>query len=217
MNIITIVSCGPGALSYVTEAAYHAVAHAEVLVGAPRLLAMFPQSTAQPYAVGADIAAVLDIIEEQAKQYKVAVLVTGDAGLHSLATHVIRRFGRQHCHIIPGISSVQVAFAKLGLEWINAYVVSAHGVMPQLTCESLQYYERIAILGGGKKTLPWVSQAVHALKNTHTSFICQNLTLPNEMVAECSESNLKNLQSSDLTIIVLVKKALLETHLEGTE
>ncbi len=209
---ITIISCGPGALEYLTEAAHQAVAQAEILIGAKRLLAMFPQSNAQCHPVGANISAVLEVITQYVKYRKIAVLVTGDAGLHSLATLVIQAFGNEHCQIIPGVSSVQVAFARLGLEWINAHVISAHGVIPKMPIESLQYYERIAILGGGKTTLHWVSQAVTALGRTHKGFICQNLTLSNEVVVECTNDRLNNLQSGDLTIIILVKKEILENR-----
>ncbi len=41
---ISIVGCGPGSLDYLTPAALRAIEEAEVLVGAIRLLDLFPAS-----------------------------------------------------------------------------------------------------------------------------------------------------------------------------
>ncbi len=117
---ITIVGCGPGSPDFLTVAALNAVEEAEVLVGAQRLLDLFPASNAERFVLGAGIGSALDEILERFIEKRVAVLVTGDPGLYSFAKLVIERFGRENCRIIPGISSVQCAFASIGTDWADA-------------------------------------------------------------------------------------------------
>ncbi|RKZ88558.1 MAG: precorrin-6y C5,15-methyltransferase (decarboxylating) subunit CbiE [Candidatus Parabeggiatoa sp. nov. 1] len=211
---ILIVSCGPGAPEYITEVARQAVSQAELLVGAARLLAMFPEGTAQRCSISANISAALDAIDTAYLHQKVVVLVTGDAGLHSFARSIIRRFGRTHCQIISGISSVQVAFARLGLEWTNAHIISAHGTTPYVIDESLATEERIAILGGGKASWTEIESIIEKCRATHIAFLCENLTLDNERVIALEEKRLSTLQPASLSIILLVSRVCLPFDVE---
>ena len=49
---------------------------------------------------------------QQHRGRRIAVLVTGDPGLASLASAVIEHFGFSFCRVLPGISS-----HRLGNEW----------------------------------------------------------------------------------------------------
>jgi cobalt-precorrin-7 (C5)-methyltransferase len=206
---ILIVSCGPGAPEYLTETARQAVNQAELLVGATRLLALFPEATAQRYPVKADLNTALDNIETAYPKQKIVVLVTGDAGLHSFAKTIIQRFGRTHCQIISGISSIQVAFARLGLEWTNAHIISAHGTTPDVNHERLATEERIAILGGGKASWAIIENIIEKCRPTHAAFLCENLTLENERVIALEDKALSSLEPASLSIIVLVSHRLI--------
>ena len=123
---ITIVGCGPGSPEYVTPAAIAAVEKADLLIGTERLVRLFSPRPTQSVVVNSTVEQALDAIEQRPDCKNVAVLVTGDPGIFSLARLVIERFGREQCRVIPGISSVQAAFARLGLDWADTRILSAH-------------------------------------------------------------------------------------------
>ncbi len=148
---IVIVGCGPGSPAYVTEAARQAVARAEVLAGSRRLLDLFPDGPADRIAVDADVSGLLDKIADiRAAGRIIAALVSGDPCLFSLAQSVAKRFGREHCELIPAVSSVQVAFARLGLDWAEARILSAHAATPKITEDELRRTDTLAVLLGAK-------------------------------------------------------------------
>ena len=159
-----IVGCGPGSVRYVTEAAREAAAGAEVLVGGRRLLELFPPGSAEQIVVGADIAAAIEqIVVKYAAGRRVVVLVGGDPGLHSLAQNVVRRVGRQCCELVPAVSSVQVAFTRLAMDWSDARILSAHGRTPAIAADKLAEADKIAILAGTKDALRWSAETAAAL------------------------------------------------------
>ncbi len=123
---IAIVGCGPGSIDYITLAAAKAVQNAEVLVGAKRLLELFGDSKAEQIVVTGHIEDVLDKIQAACETRTVAVLVSGDPGIFSLTKTVNKRFGRENCITIPAVSSLQMAFARIGLDWADAKIISAH-------------------------------------------------------------------------------------------
>jgi cobalt-precorrin-7 (C5)-methyltransferase len=206
---ITIVGCGPGSADCMTVEAICAVGSADVLVGAKRLLEILPKCPAERITVGADIEAALDQIETRRGSKRVAVLVTGDPGLCSLAQPVIKRFGRKACKVIPGVSSVQVAFARVGVDWYGARIVSVHGREPNVSQESLACEEKIAVLTEGAGSLPWVADLAGHMDDVRV-FLCEDLTLDSEKVSQVDPSDLKDLEISSRTVVLLIKGNVLE-------
>lgn len=206
---ITIVGCGPGGREYLTDAARQAVQQAGLLIGARRLLELFPKAKAERVAVGADIAAVLNIMAENLERRSLVVLVTGDPGLHSLAQPVVRRFGRDRCRILPGISSVQAAFAAAGVDWMNARVLSAHGALPEVDPREFEAVEKIAVLAGTPSALGWIGELAERLGSRRV-LVCEDLTLPEERVTEVAAEALAGFEAGSRTVVLLLRPGLLE-------
>lgn len=209
MKPITIVGCGPGALEYVTPAALRAISQAEVLVGAHRLLETFPEITAERVIVGADVPKALDAMSNYLGQRRIVVLVTGDPGLCSLARPVIRRFGRDACRVIPGISSVHAAFASVGIDWFGARILSAHDCSPAIAPASLAIENKLAVLAGNPANAEWVEALVVALYTTHDIYLCENLTLDDESVRRIDSLNLP-MKLASRSILLFIKKEALQ-------
>ena len=154
------------------------------------------------------MAAVLAAIARHLPGGRVVVLVTGDPGISSLARPVLRRFGRAACTVIPGISAIQAAFARLGLDWLDARLVSAHGRTPDITVDELVRYDKIAVLAGTQAAMQWTARVAEALPH-HEVYLCRELTLPAEEVQLTSADEIRQIPASGRIIIIFVKEGLL--------
>jgi precorrin-6y C5,15-methyltransferase (decarboxylating) CbiE subunit len=211
MKKCTIIGCGPGSEDYLTPAACRAVEHASVIVGTKRLLELFPKSPAEKVAVGARIEEVLDLVALRQDSDSIVFLVTGDPGIFSLSKLVVKRFGRDSCEVIPGISSVQAAFAKLALDWADARIISAHKENPSdQEWSSVGASDKIAVLAGRKAALEWLAAAVPELEGRRRIFVCEDLTLASEKVYETTAKELADVELSSRTIILIIKSEILE-------
>ena len=207
---ITIVGCGPGSPAYLTDAARQAVAHTEILVGSQRLIELFPNAPAERILVDAHIASLLDRMALlHAAGRRLAVLVSGDPGLCSLARNVVGRFGREGCEVIPAVSSVQVAFARLGLDWTDTRIVSAHGRTPEASSGELRRSDKIAVLIGTQEALRWSARIALDLAGSHTLFLAENLTLADERFRQVSAEQLGNMEAASLSMILLIRNSVL--------
>jgi len=206
---ISIVGCGPGSREYLTPAALRMVEQADLLVGSSRLLDLFPSGVADRIEIEPDLEKTLDYLEDYLDRGRIAVLVSGDPGLHSLARRIIHRFGRSRCRVIPGVSSVQAAFAAIGLDWTDALILSAHSGDPQYgpACASS---DKIAVLCGRTTALQWVACELLPTVDDPVVIVCENLTLENERVFETTPETLGTLSVSTLTIVLLIKRSLLK-------
>lgn len=206
---VVIVGCGPGGEEYVTPAAKQAVEEADVVFGAKRVLGLFEDAQVEKVSIASPLEDTLAEIEERAgKGQKVAVLVTGDPGLRSLARPVIERLGRDRCRVVPGVSSVQAAFAAIGISWENARIVSAHHELPSVTPEDLRAEDRIAVLLGAEYAVEWTADLARKLSD-HRCFVCENLTLEEERVREVDAEKLAEIDPPGRTVVILVRKELL--------
>ncbi|MBI5249779.1 MAG: precorrin-6y C5,15-methyltransferase (decarboxylating) subunit CbiE [Desulfomonile tiedjei] len=206
---IAIVGCGPGSPDYLTPAAEKAVEQADVLVGAKRLLALFSNSSAVRIEVNSGIEETLQRMEETEKEKRIAVLVTGDPGIFSLGRRVIKRFGRENCRVIPGISSVHAAFAAIGVDWADAWIISAHKEDPD-SVPPIAHWDKIAILGGRETSLQWIAAHLPADSvEERRVFVCENLTLDDERIIEIRASDLGGLKAASRTVVLIMKKSLI--------
>ncbi|MFF5251813.1 precorrin-6y C5,15-methyltransferase (decarboxylating) subunit CbiE [Streptomyces leeuwenhoekii] len=121
--MITVIGTGTGAP--VPEAA---VAGAELVVGGRRHLEAVRLPAAAERVVLGPLAPALDTVARYvAEDRRVVVLASGDPGFFGIVRALAERFGPGRLDVRPGVPSVAAAFARIGLPWEDAVVVSAHG------------------------------------------------------------------------------------------
>jgi len=108
--------------------------------------------------------------------------------------------------VIPGISSLQAAFARLGLDWLGVRIIDAHGKDPSVHLKSLEGIDKIAVLGGRKESLSWLLQETSTLGEDFSLWACEDLTLETERIRELDPRTAAGLEFSSRTIFVLVRK-----------
>lgn len=204
---IRIIGAGPGAPEYFSLAGRRAAQESDIVVGSQRLLELVSNHPMRRVA-GPAVESTLAAISSCAPEKTVSVLVSGDPGLLSLARLVIARFGRFACEVIPGISSLQVAFARVALDWYDAKVVDAHGSAPELSPSALAAEAKTAIFLGSARAASWLSDLSAALRSSHALVACSHLTQPNEYVREVLPENLPSLATAPSTVLLVLRKDL---------
>ena len=110
--------------------AIKSIESAKVLAGGRRALAEFARADQRQIVITGDVAATLAAIEAALNDNEVTVMVSGDPGYYSLLPALNARFGERVGEVVPGVSSLQVAFARLKMPWQNATLLSFHGREP---------------------------------------------------------------------------------------
>ena len=201
---LTIVGCGPGSREYLTRAAEKIVDEAEVIVGSPGLLALFPEARGEKLAVDG-IYERLNMVEKVCQKKKTVLLVTGDPGVHSMARLAIERLGRENCEVIPGISSVQLAFAKAGLVWDEARVMSYHGGEVGNLREISNQKAHVAILTDEKNPPSKIAEELLThCEPARAVILCERLSLPGEKIQQMTLDALKDVKADSPNIVILV-------------
>jgi precorrin-6Y C5,15-methyltransferase (decarboxylating) len=125
------------------------LAGAELVVGGRRHLDAVRLPEAAERIVLGPLAPALDTVAEYVeKERSVVVLASGDPGFFGIVRALAERFGPERLDVRPGVSSVAAAFARAGLPWEDAVVVSAHGRDPRTAVNMCRAYPKVAVLTG---------------------------------------------------------------------
>ncbi|MYS21740.1 MULTISPECIES: precorrin-6y C5,15-methyltransferase (decarboxylating) subunit CbiE [unclassified Streptomyces] len=147
--MITVVGAGTGGPAPSLPDG-DAVPDAGLVVGAARHL----ESAAWPAGVRrlvlGPLAPALDAIEAHLTEGRgpVVVLASGDPGFFGIVRALGERFGPAALEVRPSSPSVAVAFARLGLSWDDAVVVSAHGRDLRTAVNVCRAHRKVAVLTG---------------------------------------------------------------------
>ncbi len=145
--MITVIGCDGGPLPPGADAA---LAGATLVVGAARHLASV-RTAAETLALGDVAGAVARLSTHDGHA---VVLASGDPGFFGIVA-TLRRAGLRPV-VLPALSSVAHAFARLGEAWDDALVVSAHGRDPRRAVNACRAHRKVAVLtapGAGPKEL----------------------------------------------------------------
>ena len=181
---IIVAGIGPGNPAYLLPKAQNTIANARILVGGRRALEDFAHPAAKTCAIGADIPGVLAFIRESLAADDVVVMVSGDPGYYSLLDALRRTFPLDQIEVIPGISSLQLAFSRLALPWYNARLLSFHGREP--LPEEL-FRAPGAVLGmltDGRNNSQTIAERLlsHGWKENDDMHICTRLSYADEQI-----------------------------------
>ena len=127
MGKILIIGVGPGAREYVLPVALKRIKNANCLIGARRALDLFPEFKKEKICFDGRLSRVIPYLKKHREDKKIAVLVSGDPGLYSLAQTIAKQFKNNEYEVISGISSLQIAFARIGESWQDVKIISLHG------------------------------------------------------------------------------------------
>ena len=143
--IVIVGFLGSESFGMAAEAALRA---ADVVIGAGRLLDALPADVGgKRIEVGGAVAETLELAAERcALGERVCLLASGDPGFFGLVRVASARFGAEALEIHPAPSSVSVAFARAGIHWDDAVVVSAHGRPLASAVEVAMAREKVAVL-----------------------------------------------------------------------
>ncbi len=126
-RIIGVLDDGPASLD---SLALGHIRAAELVIGNERTLSLFSDEFS-PTATRRDLTGQLTAVVEWirhalAEGRRVVVLATGDPLCHGIAGYLQSRLCIEACEILPNLSMVQLACARLGMPWQDMAIASIH-------------------------------------------------------------------------------------------
>lgn len=185
MHKFHIIGIGPGTKDYLLPMAGKVIGNADCLIGAKRPLSLFARLKKEKKYLEGDFDGAILYIKKNRPKKRIAVLVSGDPGFYSFLCRVQKAFKKQDYEVIPGISILQIAFARIGRSWQDAKTISLHGRQPRNLAQEIRDYKKVFLLTDAR--FPAAAIAARLLSrgiNDRRVTVFENLSYPDERITE---------------------------------
>jgi len=199
---VCIVGIGPGDRGGLTLRAHQALAEADCVIGAKRML----EATAEPgQATYAAIAPedIRDFILSHREYRRFAVVMSGDVGFFSGTKKLLPLLQGCETELLPGISSLVYLCARLGESYEDVLPVTLHG-RDNSVLLPLSRGRRVFVLVGGENGMGRLCRTLTQAGLGHTRVSAgENLSYPNEKITTGTAETLQDCNFDSLCAALL--------------
>jgi cobalt-precorrin-7 (C5)-methyltransferase len=205
-NKIYVIGIGPGAEEYLLPISKKIIKNSDCLVGSRRLLYLFNNLNKEKLYLGSNYGQIISYIKENRDKKRISVLVAGDTGLYSFLGRISRVFKKEDYIVIPGISALQLAFAKIGEGWGDAKIISLHGRKPQNLIKEAKSARKLFLFLDDKFPPQKVARYLldKRIKN-RKAIVFENLSYPDERIIATDLKNLSKMDGFGLCVMIIKK------------
>ena len=203
--IIGVAFGGPTSL---LPEVHRLVNDAEIVFGSKRLLDMFPSLSGQKIVIKNNLDKTADLIEVNLAQKRMVVLASGDPGFYGIARYLTGKLGKDAFEIIPNVSTMQLAFARIKESWDDAILASVHSRPIEDIIDMVRSSHKIGIFTDDKHTPGKIAGVLqeHGIDNCR-AYVCQDLGSEQENIIATDLYRLKKAEFSPLNILILIRDA----------
>lgn len=205
---VWIVGVGNDGQAGLTPAALEIVRKAGLLIGGERLLGFFPEVAAERLVVRSNLDEVVERVKAEYGQKRVVILGSGDPNFFGIAGTLMERLPKEWFEIIPAVSAMQWAFARIKEPWDDAVFVSVHGRKPlDPLIELARRSGKIGVFTDEVHSPPAIARALLAAGiKGFRAYVCEDLQGENERVTEMDLSTLAGMTVSPLSTLILIRE-----------
>ena len=186
--------------------AHQLISESEILFGGERLLRMFPPSQERRVVVGHNLAEIADIIKTNLGQKHMVILASGDPNFYGTAKFMIDKLGKDVFEVIPNVSSMQLAFARIKESWDDAAFVSVHSRPIEDIVEIVRSNYKVCVFTDSEHTPAAIARVLVAQGvDNYQAYVCQNLGGDDEKVVKANLRRLCDMEFSPLNVLVLLR------------
>jgi precorrin-6Y C5,15-methyltransferase (decarboxylating) len=203
---IHIIGIGEDGLDGVTDAARRLVKEAELLIGESHCLSLVPEAAGERITVGANLDDVGTRLADGGNRSTV-VLAVGDPLFYGVARYLCDKLGKDRFEVVPHVSSMQLAFARVKESWEEAFLTNLAGHSVEAVLGQIRTAEKVGLFTSEASPPNMVAKTL--LENgldCFTAYVCENLGSPDERVTQGDLSELVEHEFGPLNVMILVRK-----------
>lgn len=203
---IHIIGIGDDGLDGITSQAKRVIDEAELLLGAESTLKLVPRGSTERVMIGADLEDVLQRISA-ASGKRIVVLASGDPLFYGVARYLCDKLGKERFDVLPHVSTMQLAFARVKESWEDAYLTNLATNPLDAVIEKIRTADTVGLFTSDRFSPRDVSQALlDANIDYFHAYVCENLGSPDERVTQGSLGEIARDEFGSLNVMILVRR-----------
>ncbi len=203
---VYIIGVAPEGASSLTPATRRLVKQAEIVFGGERLLEMFPSLGGEKVTIKNNLSEVVGLLRENLGRKRMVVLASGDPGFFGIARYLTEKLGKDAVEIVPSVSAMQVAIARIKESRDDAALVSVHSRPIEDIVEAVRSSYKTGIFTDDRNTPGEIARVLRekGIDNCRV-YVFQDLRSQNERIVSTHLYKLDNMEFSPLTVMILIR------------
>jgi precorrin-6Y C5,15-methyltransferase (decarboxylating) len=204
---VVVVGISGADVERLTPAAREAIRQATFLAGGRRHLELVARPEVERFTITNNVGLLLDRLAGRRETEQCVVLASGDPLLFGIGHRIVESLGREHVLIEPALSSLQLAFARVGLPWHDVRIASVHGRPLKETLLPLLGAPKLALLtGDGVGPSEIARFFLDRGLEDYDGWVCERLGMVREAVIAASLPELAARRFDALNVVLLVRR-----------
>jgi len=186
------------------------IRRADILIAGSRHLACFKDHPGIQKKISRDISELMTYIGLHYQHNQIVVLASGDPLFYGIGAHIIAALGADIVEILPNVSSVAAAFARIKEPWQNAGVISMHGKKAEnALLATAAKSPLVAVLTDPVRNPAWIGRLLHR-HNLQDMQICvlEQLGTAAEKISWHSPEEIVEKTFSEPNIVILKRRTV---------
>lgn len=205
---LVILGIGDDGSAGLTEASRRILQEASLLLGAASTLDLVPVGGATRVALDPEMTAALRQVREALASPRPVLVCSGDPLFYGIARYLCDRLGKERFEIVPHVSSMQLAFARVKESWDDAHLLSLAGRPLEAIVSRLRTAEKAGLFPSDDVPPARLARALLDRGIRHfRAYVCENLGSPDERVTQAELAELAQLDFDPLNVLILIRKA----------
>jgi precorrin-6Y C5,15-methyltransferase (decarboxylating) len=135
------------------------------------------------------------------------MVASGDPLFFGVARYLCDRLGKERFEVLPHVSSMQLAFARVKESWEEAYLTNLGTHPVDTVLDRIRTAETVGLFTSEQHDPPRVARTLLARGLDYfRAYVCENLGGPDERVTQGELSEIGEMEFAPLNVMILTRK-----------
>ncbi|HMF11404.1 MAG TPA: precorrin-6y C5,15-methyltransferase (decarboxylating) subunit CbiE, partial [Gemmataceae bacterium] len=204
---IQVIGIGSDGLAGLTSRARELIVNAELVLGSDQTLELVPEVRAERLSMGSDLPEVVRTLEANLGRKRMVVVASGDPLFYGVARYLCDRLGKDHFEVLPHVSSMQLAFARVKESWEEAYLTNLATHPLESVLDRIRVAEIVGLFTSEQESPQRIARELLARGLDYFRvYVCENLGGPDERVTQGELADIQEMEFALLNVMILKRK-----------
>ena len=204
---LVILGIGDDGLAGLTDLARRTLAGSDLILAPSSILDLLADLPARKEALDPDMVKALGQVRESLHARSPVLVSSGDPLFYGVARYLCDRLGKESFEVLPHVSSMQLAFARIKESWEDAYLTNLAGRPIEAVIDRIRTAEKVGLFSSDEFPPPRLArELLERGIDYFRAYVCENLGSPDERVTQAELTDLCAMEFNPLNVLILVRK-----------
>jgi precorrin-6Y C5,15-methyltransferase (decarboxylating) len=207
LSKIPVMGIGPDGTAGLSVRSRELLTSAQMVFGSDAALRLLPELSTERVAIGSDLPGVVDKLKTNLGTKRIAIVAVGDPLFYGTARYLCDKIGADYFEVIPHVSSMQLAFARIKETWEEAYLTDLSARPLDDVLDKVRTAETVGLFTTETAHPARVARELLARGIDYfTAYVCENLGGKDERITKGELSDIREMKFDPLNILILKRK-----------